>query len=92
MSSVVGVLIKHPVSIFNTDGVAAIEVRVEVRTVGAALIRAALEVPVLIEDDLKFANKNIDQKRSLFFDSYIGINHSIIIFSKIVIFFLYLID
>lgn len=53
VASVVGLLIQHPATTFHLDGVAAAEVGVHVRAVGVALIRATLEVSVLIEYDLK---------------------------------------
>lgn len=53
VASVVGLLIQHPATTFHLDRVAAAEVGVHVRAVGVALIRATLEVSVLIEYDLK---------------------------------------
>lgn len=52
MSSVVGTLIQHPVSILYTDGIATVEEGLEIRTVRAALIGASLEVLVFKKDDL----------------------------------------
>lgn len=53
VASVVGLLIQHPATTFHLDRVAAAEVGVHVRAVGVALIRATLEVSVLVEYDLK---------------------------------------
>lgn len=50
---VVGPLIDHPAPTLHLDGVAAAEVGVQVSTVAAALMGAALEVPVLKEDYLQ---------------------------------------
>lgn len=49
---VVGSLIDHPHATLHADGVAAVEVGVQVRTVGAAVVAAALELLVLVESDL----------------------------------------
>ena len=52
VTGVVGLLIEHPAAALHLDGVAAAEVGVHVRAVGVALIRAALEVSVLVKCDL----------------------------------------
>ncbi|KAJ1186789.1 hypothetical protein NDU88_003569 [Pleurodeles waltl] len=52
VSPEVGVFIEYPVATFHSDGVATAEVGAQIGTLSAALIRTALEVPVLIEDDL----------------------------------------
>ena len=49
---VVGALIEHPAATVHSDGVAAAEVGLQVGTVGATLIAAALEAAVLVEGDL----------------------------------------
>ena len=49
---VVGPLIDHPGTTLHPDGVAAAEMRAQFGAVAAALIVEALEVPVLIEEDL----------------------------------------
>ena len=53
VAHVVGSLIDHPVTAVNSDRVAAAEVGVQVRAFAAALIGAALEVSVLVEDYLE---------------------------------------
>lgn len=53
VAHVVGLLVGHPVTTADTDGVAAVEVPVGVHAVTAALPVAALEVPTLVEDDLQ---------------------------------------
>lgn len=50
---VVGFLIKHPGPALHPRRVAAAEVAVQVGTVGAALIAAALEIIFLVECDLR---------------------------------------
>lgn len=50
---VVGSLVDHPHATLHSDGVAAVEVRVQVRTVSAAVVAAALELLVLVECDLQ---------------------------------------
>lgn len=57
VTQIVGALIQHPAAAIYADGVTSAEVRMEVSTVTTALIAAALEVPVLIEDDLKSRQK-----------------------------------
>lgn len=52
VAHVVGPLIHHPGPTLYTDGVAAAQVDVEVRAVTVALITTALEVLVLVEDNL----------------------------------------
>lgn len=64
VASVVGLLIQHPATTFHLDGVAAAEVGVHVRAVGVALIRATLEVSVLIEYDLKPGEEEGGQRQS----------------------------
>ena len=49
----VGALIEHPAAAVHADGVAAAQVRLQVGVVGAALVVAALEAPVLVEGDLQ---------------------------------------
>ena len=46
-------IIHHPASAVHSARVTAIHVGGEVTTVTHTLIRATLEVPVLVEDDLK---------------------------------------
>lgn len=53
VAHVVGPLIDHEVAALHPDGVASVEVGVEVGTVAAALVRAPLEVSVLVKYDLK---------------------------------------
>lgn len=53
VAHVIGFLINNPVPTVHPDRVAAAEVGMQVRALTAALERAALEVPVLVEDDLK---------------------------------------
>ena len=48
----VGTVIDHEAAALHLAGVAAAEVGVHIRTVSHALIRAPLEVLVLVEDDL----------------------------------------
>lgn len=64
VASVVGLLIQHPATTFHLDRVAAAEVGVHVRAVGVALIRATLEVSVLIEYDLKPGEEEGGQRQS----------------------------
>lgn len=49
----VGAVVRHKAPIFHPARVAAVQVHVDVRAVAAAVIGPALEVPVLIENDLK---------------------------------------
>lgn len=53
VAHVVGPFVHHPGPALHPDGVAAAQVGVEVRAVAVALIAAALEVLVLVEDDLE---------------------------------------
>ena len=53
MAHVVGALVDDEAAALHLDGVAAVEVGVQVSTVAAALMGAALEVPVLEEDNLR---------------------------------------
>ena len=53
VSHVAGALVDHPAPAVHADGVTAAEVWVQVAAVAAALVRPPLEVPVLVEDDLK---------------------------------------
>ena len=46
-------LVEHPAAAVHADGVAAAQVRLQVGVVGAALVVAALEAPVLVEGDLQ---------------------------------------
>ena len=48
-----GLLVDHPAAAVHADGVAAAQVRLQVGVVGAALVVAALEAPVLVEGDLQ---------------------------------------
>lgn len=52
VTHVVRLLVGHPVSAADTDGVAAVEVPEGVHAVTVALPVAALEVGPLVEDDL----------------------------------------
>ena len=54
MAHVAGALVNHEAAALHPDGVAAAEVGVQVRAVVAALIAPALEVPVLVKNDLLF--------------------------------------
>ncbi len=56
ISHVVGMIIHHPASTLHSARVTAAHVGGEITTVAHALIRAALEVPVLVEGDLKIQN------------------------------------
>ena len=49
----VGTVVDLEAAALHSDGVAAVEVGVQVSTVAAALMGAALEVPVLEEDNLR---------------------------------------
>jgi len=53
ISHVVGTIIHHPASTLHSARVTAVQVGGEVTTVAHTLIRATLEVPVLVESDLK---------------------------------------
>lgn len=53
VAHVVWLLVGHPVTATDPDGVAAVEVPEGVHAVTAALPVAALEVRALVEDDLK---------------------------------------
>lgn len=48
----VGAVVHHEAAAVHPAGVAAVQVHLDVGAVGAALIGAALEVPLLEEDDL----------------------------------------
>lgn len=52
VAGIVGLLVSHPAAAVHPDGVAAAEVALHVGAVAAALVVAALEVPVLVESDL----------------------------------------
>lgn len=52
VAHVIWPLVDHPVSSFHSDGVAVVEVPVQVTEVIVALVVATLEVFVLVEDDL----------------------------------------
>lgn len=52
MAQVVGALIHHEAATLHPDGVAAVEVRVEVGAVTHTLVVPTLEVSVLVEYDL----------------------------------------
>ena len=60
VSHVVGAIVDHEAATFHPAGVAATQVGGHVGTVIAALIGASLEIPVLIEDDLKLNRININ--------------------------------
>lgn len=53
MAQVVGSLIHHEAAALHTDGVAAVEVSVQVSTVAHALMVPTLEISVLVEYDLQ---------------------------------------
>lgn len=53
VARVVGPLVDHEATALHPDGVAPVEVGVEVGAVTAALMRAPLEVPVLVKYDLQ---------------------------------------
>ena len=53
VARVVGLLVGHPAARVHADGVAVGDVRVHVGAVDVALVVTALEVPSLVEDDLK---------------------------------------
>lgn len=50
---IVGPLIGHPGASLHPDGVAAVQVGVEIRAVGVALVATTQEILVFIEGDLK---------------------------------------
>lgn len=52
VTRVIGLLVGHPTATLNPYGVTAAEVALHLRTVIAALIVTALEVPVLVKDNL----------------------------------------
>lgn len=52
MAQVVGSLIHHEAAALHPDGVAAVEVGVQVSTVAHALMVPTLEISVLVEYDL----------------------------------------
>ena len=49
---IIGLLVGHPIATVHFDGVTATEVAVQLGTVTAALVVTALEVAVLVEDNL----------------------------------------
>ena len=53
VARVVGALVHHPGPTLHPDGVAAAQVGVEVGGVAVALIATALEVLILVENDLE---------------------------------------
>lgn len=53
----VGAVVHHEAPVVHSAGVAAVQVHVDVGAVTAALIGAALEVSLLIENDLQKANR-----------------------------------
>ena len=57
VARVVGLLVGHPAARVHADGVAVGDVRMHVSAVDIALIVTALEVPALVEDDLKTARR-----------------------------------
>ena len=61
VAHVVGSLIDHPVTTVHPDGVAAVEVGMQVRALAAALIGATLEVPVLVENYLERSIKGFSK-------------------------------
>ena len=52
VAHIVGPLVHHPGATLHPDGVAAAQVGVEIRAVAITLIATALEVLVLVEDNL----------------------------------------
>jgi len=59
-------LVHHETAALHPDGVAAVEVRVQVGTVAHALMVPTLEIPVLVENDLRtFVEKRINYGRSM---------------------------
>lgn len=62
VAHVVWSLVDYPESSLHSDGVAAAEVPVQVAGVAVALIEAALEVFVLVEDDLGRKEKAEEKK------------------------------
>ena len=52
VARVVGALVHHPGPTLHPDGIAAAQVGVEVGAVAVTLIATALEVLILVEDDL----------------------------------------
>ena len=58
VSHVVGAIIDHEGTILHPAGAAATQVGGHVRAVAAGLIGATLEVPVLVEGDLKAQKKH----------------------------------
>ena len=65
---VVGLLVGHPAAALHLDGVAAADVAVHLGAVDAALIVAALEVLVLVKDDL-------EDKREMDVEVRISVSH-----------------
>ena len=61
VAHVVGSLIDHPVTTVHSNGVAAVEMGMQVRAFTAALIGATLEVPVLVEDYLERSIKGFSK-------------------------------
>lgn len=66
ISTIVGFLVGHPAATLHSYGVTAAEVVLHLRTVTAAFIVTALEVPVFVEDNLSdgyckrdYANKAV---------------------------------
>lgn len=52
IAAIVGFLVGHPAAALHSYGVTAAEVVLHLRTVTAAFIVTALEVPVFVEDNL----------------------------------------
>ena len=59
VAAVVGPLVQHPAAALHPDGVAAAEVGVHVGAVCVTLIRAALEVLILVKSDLEQKIKRV---------------------------------
>ena len=59
----VGLLIAHPVTAADADGVAAVEVLEGVHAIAVALPVAALEVAALVEDDLRERERERERER-----------------------------
>lgn len=57
MAQVVGSLVHHEAATLHPDGVAAVEVGVQVSTIAHALMVPTLEISVLIEYDLEMIVK-----------------------------------
>lgn len=60
VSHVVVAVVQHPTATLNPAGVAPAQVGAHVTAVTAALIGTTLEIPVLVEDDLKIKWNNYE--------------------------------